>query len=124
MAYATYSEFLSSINVDSLPLELLDQTVIEDALEDASAIVLSYINVAYENITAPYDRSIKRKTIDIAYYFLMSRRGFNPVNQSDITVANDYNSAIEYLKEVAKNKVILSNKADSANNLLNQPFVI
>jgi phage gp36-like protein len=66
---------------------------------------------------------MKRKTIDIAYYYLMSKRGFNPANASDITIANDYNSAIEYLKLAQENKVILSNKADSANNLLNVPFV-
>jgi len=123
MAYASYAEFIARINTDSLPEELLVQSVIEEALEDASAFVLTYITVAYEDLKAPYDRAMKRKTIDIAYYYLMSKRGFNPANASDITIANDYNSAIEYLKLAQENKVILSNKADSANNLLNVPFV-
>jgi hypothetical protein len=53
----------------------------------------------------------------------MNKRGFNPANNSDVTVANDYTTALQYLKEIQKNRVILTNKADSPNNLLNQPFV-
>lgn len=121
--YATYSEFIASINTDSLPEELLDQDIIESALEDASAIIISYINISYEDLIEPYDRALKRKCIDISYYYLMSKRGFNPANTSDITVANDYNSAIEYLKELQKGSAILSNRNDSSLNLRNQPFV-
>lgn len=123
MAYASYIEFINSVNTNSLPSELLEQYIVDEALEDASALILSYITVAYEDLVQPYDRALKRKAIDIAYYYLMSKRGFNPSNSSDITVANDYNSAIEYLKLLQTNKVIIEDKADSANNLLNVPFV-
>lgn len=123
MAYASPEEFLASINTYSLPPELLDGYVVLDALEDASALILSYICVAYENIAPPYDRALKRKCIDIAYYYLMNKRGFNPANNSDVTIANDYTTAMQYLEELQKNKAILINKANSANNLLNGPFV-
>jgi phage gp36-like protein len=123
MAYASSDEFLASINTYSLPSELLDGYVIDAALEDASAMILSYISVAYEDLTAPYDRALKRKCIDIAYYYLMNKRGFNPANSSDVVIANDYTTALQYLKEIQKNRVILTNKSDSANNLLNAPFV-
>jgi phage gp36-like protein len=123
MAYATYAEFIASINSDSLPTELLSQTIIEDALEDAAALILSFICVAYENLSEPYDRAIKRKNIDIAYFYLMERRGFNPGNLSDEIINSSYSNAIGYLEKLQQNKVILSNKADSANNLLNAPWV-
>jgi phage gp36-like protein len=123
MAYASQADFLASINQFSLPNELLDGYVIESALEDASALILSYITVAYEELKEPFDRAIKRKCIDIAYYYLMNKRGFNPANNSDVTVANDYTTALQYLKELQKNRVILINKADSPANLKNVPFV-
>jgi phage gp36-like protein len=124
MAYATYTDFMLSINVDSLPDDMLDETTINDALEDAAALILSFICVAYENLIPPYDRAIKRKNIDIAYFYLMERRGFNPGNLSDEVINSSYNNAIGYLEKLQQNKVILSNKADSANNLLNAPYVV
>lgn len=122
--YATYNEFLASINTDSLPEELLDQTIIESALDDASALILSYITIPYDALIEPYDRALKRRCIDIAYYYLMSKRGFNMTTAGDVCVANDYNSAIEYLKSIQKGSVILTNRTDSNNNLRNQPFVV
>jgi phage gp36-like protein len=123
MAYASSSDFLAAINQNSLPEELLDLNVIEVTLEDASALIFSYICVAYDELIEPFDRAIKRKCIDIAYYYLMNKRGFNPGNNSDVTIANDYTTALEYLVLLQKNRVILINKADSTNNLLNVPFV-
>ena len=103
---------------------MLDETTINDALEDAAALILSFICVAYENLIPPYDRAIKRKNIDIAYFYLMERRGFNPGNLSDDVINSSYSNAINYLEKLQQNKVILSNKADSANNLLNAPYVV
>ena len=123
MAYASVGNLMDAINQDSLPSELLEVYVLEEVLEDASALILSYIAVAYDQLLPPYDRAIKRKCIDIAYYYLMNKRGFNPSNPQDVTVYNEYNTAISYLKEIQKNRVILSDKSDSPNNILNVPFV-
>lgn len=123
MAYASVGDLTDSINEDSLPSELMEVYVLENALEDASALILSYIAVAYDQLLPPYDRAIKRKCIDIAYYYLMNKRGFNPSNPQDVTVYNEYNTAIAYLKDVQKNRVILADKNDSPNNILNVPFV-
>ncbi len=78
--YATVAQFKARVNMKSLPPELSTDEVIEDFLYNASAEVFSYIRCAYASLVAPYDRAITTKTIDLAYYYMMVKRGFKDTN--------------------------------------------
>lgn len=123
MSYATVQEFKDKINLKSLPDELKTDEIIADYLTDASAEIFSYIACSYEELKSPYDAAIKKKTIDLAYYYLMVKRGFKDTT-ADQSIILSYEQIVKYLRDIANRKVLLSNKTDSSNNLLNDAFVI
>lgn len=121
--YATIDQFKARVNLKSLPPELQTDDVIEDYLYNASAEVFSYIRCAYAKLIAPYDRAITTKTIDLAYYYLMVKRGFKDTN-ADAIIANSYQQIIDYLKDVSNRQIILSDINDSNDNLYNEVYVV
>ncbi len=125
MAYATIDDFNKfGPNSKCWPADF-DTALKEAFIESAAAEIDSYIGVAYAlPLSSPYDNSLIVANVSIAVYRLLQKRGWNPANEADAVLVDNYTRTLEWLNKVATGRCLLKNKKDSTANLINKPMVV
>lgn len=100
------------------------------ALDSASTVADGYLRSRFTlplipSGTAPlWPVDLVSAVCRIAYYTLLSARGFNPEQGSDSNIRSRYNDAMAWLKDVAKGNVTPMVTDSSVNGALGGPFVV
>jgi len=118
MAYATLDDLLKFASTERLveltdraetPTGAIDQTIIDQALEDATAVVDSYLAAAdYVLPLVQVPRALRGATAIIAYYRLH-------VEHVPDKVAEDHKAQLRWLEMVAKGTVKLTLPSSGAD---------
>lgn len=97
-----------------------------DVLESVSQEMDTYLYSNYKlPLSEPFDLSLQKCCVDIASYYLILKRGFNPDNSIDQIIVTNYEKKIEFLKGINKGELILKqHREENASNLRNKPLVI
>ena len=98
----------------------LDQ---EAALEGASGTADGYLRAKFKLPLTAVTTDLTRAVCQVAAYDLLSVRGFNPEQGSDINVRSRYEDAIRWLEQVAKGTVTPA-LTDSSVDGAGGPFVV
>lgn len=98
-SYATADEFKES-GLPPVALLGLDDAIITKCIERASGLVDSYIGARFKLPLASYGADIKQATIDLAAFWTMKRRGFQPGAADAETVRMSFEDAVKWLKDV------------------------
>lgn len=101
MAYATINDLL----LYGLPQTALGQLTNAQqlaALDNASAVVDSYLRGRYVLPITNWGIEIIEATVKIAAYNLLQVRGYNPASGADINIRNRYDDAIMFLNKVQR----------------------
>jgi phage gp36-like protein len=79
------------------------------ALEKASGVLDDFLRTRFVlPLSAPYPDSLIRATVDIAVYYLMKRRGFNPSGGDiDALIVKGYDDAIIWGQRVARGELVI-----------------
>jgi phage gp36-like protein len=116
--YADVTELASGINAAALAgVDTTSKTV---GLTDASAIIDSYLGghqFGAPQFVLPlvtYGGDIRRACLNIATYFIMVGRGYNPDAGADPGIRDRYDDSILWLKDVAKGLAVPSGVIDSS----------
>ncbi len=82
--------------------------VIQKALQRASDLASSYLRDRYNlplrcgsSRACGYDGSLVEAVVDVAAWYVMKRRGFDPRLGADTVIRQGYDDALEFLKRVA-----------------------
>lgn len=114
MAYAT----ISDLTLTGLPPKALVNVTDaskQAALDRGFGILNGYFRSQFTlPLIAPYPDDIVQANVDIAQWFIMRTRGFNPSDPQDATIRLAYDDAIEWAKGVARRQ-ICPNATDSAS---------
>lgn len=113
MAYLTRVQFLDqSIPGDAFS-GLTDQQI-DDALSWASDEADSYLGKRYQLPLISWGNDLRRKTGELAQYYLLSRRGFRPNSGNDEIAIKRYDDAIKWFRDVSNGVVVLASTVDSS----------
>ncbi len=114
MAYATQADIvpdrltevqLVELTNDDSDGETVVDSVVDNALTEASGIIDSYCRMRYKTpLPTPTGQLVRSLTLDIAIYNLFSRRRETKLTD---TIATRYNAAIAFLKDVSKGNASL-----------------
>ena len=89
----------------------------EQALIDASALANSYLGdklhlplspLPVPPAVAPYDRQLVRAVCQIAAWYCICLRGFNPDNPGDAVIRMQYDDALKWLTRVANGQATIA----------------
>lgn len=124
MAYASLSD-LTTYGLPATSLGNLTVLQQQNALDNASETVDSYLRGRYALPLVSYGVEITEATCRIAAYNLMNIRGYNPAAGSDVNLVNRYNDTIAWLNKVQR-QAVHPNLVPAQNQVpnYNQPFVI
>jgi phage gp36-like protein len=99
--YATTQD----MSVPAKALEGVDPAVVTNALARASSIADGYLRKRFDLPLKDWTQSLTQAVADIATWIVMKNRGFNPDAKSTETVQSSYRDALDWLEDVANNKV-------------------
>lgn len=104
MAWITDEEFL----VMAAQVGSVSSSAIRDAARDrATSVVRSYLRKRYSEVEADdYDPTpdVKGLVADLAAWFAIKVRGFNPQNGTDRTAAQTYTDALKLLEDIREGR--------------------
>ena len=110
--YAGISD-LERVGMPSKAIQNLAPSMLDDALQHASALIDSYLRARYTlPLVHPYADEIVRCTAIIATYDAMTRRGYNPAGP-DEHFRLRYEDCIRWLEALAAGRVSLAATADA-----------
>lgn len=98
-SYATADEFKES-GLPPVALLGLDDATIDKCIERASGLVDSYIGQRFKLPLVSYGNDIKQCAIDLAAFYTMKHRGFQPGAADADTVRMAFEDALRWLKDV------------------------
>lgn len=102
-AYATQADLLKGINPGALLGVTGDQ--MDEAIDSASREIDGYLRDQYTLPLMQAGADIRRKTVDIAIYYLMVGRGYNPEAGGDPGIRSRYADAVAWLVRVSKGEI-------------------
>jgi phage gp36-like protein len=102
-AYATQTDLTDGINPGALVG--VTGTQMDKAIDDASREIDSYLRAQYTLPLLTVGADVRRKTVDIAVYYLMVGRGYNPEAGGDPGIKQRYDNAVAWLRLVSKGEV-------------------
>ncbi|MEW6386822.1 MAG: DUF1320 domain-containing protein [Thermodesulfobacteriota bacterium] len=112
MAYCIQEDLLKQIPARELAElsaeagEVPDGLVVAEAIAKADAEIDSYLGSRYEVPFSPVPARIKALAVDIAIYYLYSRRGFVSAGWRQ-----RYEAALAFLREVAAGRTVVEGPA-------------
>jgi phage gp36-like protein len=99
-AYASQTDLTDGINPGAL--SGVTSAQMDKAIDDASREIDSYLRAQYTLPLLTVGPDVRRKTVDIAIYYLMVGRGYNPEAGGDPGIKQRYDNAILWLRLVSK----------------------
>jgi len=119
ISYAT----LADLEESGLPpgaLGSVPATTVQKILLRASRYADGFLGDKYVNkLACPFDQALIHSVCQIASYWLMTRRGYNP--DADMVIRQGFDDATAWLKLVAQGQVQICTSSDGDND---QPAVI
>lgn len=113
MSYATRQSMIDQYGEDELigltdrtGADVIDETRLQGAIDDAAATINGYIRKRVALPLDPVPRILERHARAIAYYLLFDQRGTDDVPEP----RNRYKDAIRFLEQVAKGEVSLGDE--------------
>jgi phage gp36-like protein len=115
MSYCSLDDLQDKIPEDKL-IQLTDddgtgvinQPIIDKAVEDAEAEINSYAEQLYTLPFNPVPKIVRKLAVDITLYHLFSRRGFDSSDESaDSIILKRYKDAVKFLENLAKGVVTI-----------------
>ena len=107
MDYCTIQNMLDRFSEEELiqltdtgDVGIVDQAVLQSAIDDASAFIDGYLQSRYQLPLTEVPRSLVRVACNIVRYFLYD-------DAATERVQADYDGAVAYLKSVSKGEVVL-----------------
>jgi phage gp36-like protein len=103
LQYAVRSDLASGINaaaIAGVPTATQDQ-----AIDDASREIDGYLRSQGTLPLLWAGADVRRKAVDIAIFYIMKGRGFNPEVGADVLIEKAYDNAIAWCKLVARGTV-------------------
>jgi phage gp36-like protein len=94
---------VSDLSVPSKALTEFTTQDLNDALAKASSVADGYIRKRFNLPLHSWTQSLTQAVADIATYWLMKKRGFNPEAESTKLISGAYRDALDWLEEVASN---------------------
>lgn len=120
-SYATLQD-LDDCGIPLAALETLDKKLIQRQLDRASGYADAFLRDSYTlPFVAPFDPGLVMAVCQLAVWWLLSRRGFDPENPGDKVVYQGYRDAMDWLKLVANKKIAIAK--NEANPVSLQPNV-
>ncbi len=124
MGYASLSD-LTVYGLPATALGDLSTTQQQDALDNASAEVDSYLRGRYALPLVAWGVEVTKATCVLAAYALMSVRGYEPGGGADATLYQRYQDTLTWLRAVQR-QAAHPNVTPASNQVpgWNQPYVI
>lgn len=120
-SYATLQD-LDDCGIPLAALATLDKSLLKRQLDRASGYADSFLRDSYTlPFTPPFDPGLVMAVCQLATWWLLSRRGFDPENPADKVVYQGYKDAMDWLKLVANKKIAIAK--NEANPVSLQPNV-
>ncbi len=101
MAYATPADLTTS-GLPATALGSLTPAQQQAALDNASALVDSYLRGRYALPLVAWGVEVTQATCALAAYYALSIRGFNPASGADTLIATRHEQALQWLERVQK----------------------
>lgn len=106
-SYASLQD-LDDCGIPLAALETLDKKLIQRQLDRASGFTDGFLRDSYTlPLGAPIDPALTMAVCQLAVWWLLSRRGFDPQNPGDKVVYQGYKDALVWLKLVANKKIAI-----------------
>lgn len=116
MAYATTTQ-LASAGLPAQALAGVSSTIQGEHLDEASAVIDSYLRAAYTlPLATPYPSEVVRCCCHLAAYSLICWRGYDPARSPE-TFRQRHEDAILWLRDVSAGRAALAVSADSTSDL-------
>jgi phage gp36-like protein len=102
--YAQVTDLAAGINPAALAG--VDPTTQAGAIADASALIDSYLRQQFTLPLTKVGTDVRRVCVNVAIYYILVGRGYNPEAGSDPGIRARYEDAIAWLKAVASGTAI------------------
>jgi phage gp36-like protein len=86
---------------------MIDETKVNEAIEEAVGEIDAYAQSRYTLPFNPVPKIIKKLTVDLAIYSLFARRGLNADNNEDQVIIQQRKDAVKFLENLARGLITI-----------------
>lgn len=114
-AYCTQAQ----LTVPTGTLEDLSSEDLDAAIASASSMADSYLGQVFDLPLTAWGEDVRRAVAQIATYYAMQKRGFNPDSDDGAAIRLGYTDAMKWLEAIGQGKALPTGVMDSSSGAEN-----